>query len=68
MDSITTTAGAVSARLSYDLWGKRRNESGWTGALPGADWTAIGNSVRNGFTEHEHLDNIGSHPHERARL
>ena len=59
VDSITTTAGAVSARLSYDLWGKRRNESGWTGALPGADWTAIGNSVRKGFTEHEHLDNIG---------
>jgi len=59
VDSITSSAGAVSARLSYDLWGKRRNESGWTGALPGADWTAIGNSVRKGFTEHEHLDNIG---------
>ena len=24
-----------------------------------AAWTAIGNSVRKGFTEHEHLDNLG---------
>ena len=58
IDSVTNQAGAMQVRLSYDAFGERRNEAGWSGLLPPADWTAIANTTRRGYTEHEMLDNL----------
>jgi RHS repeat-associated protein len=33
--------------------------SAWTGTPSTPDWTAIGNTTRDGFTDHEHLDSVG---------
>ena len=54
VDTITDELGVVTERLSYDPHGKRRN----------ADWTDAVTSITpantpRGFTDHEHLDNLG---------
>ncbi len=59
VDSVTNAAGAIEVRLSYDAFGKRRNEAGWSGALPSGDLTQITATTRRGFTPHEMLDNVG---------
>ncbi len=59
IDSITNASAAVQVRLSYDAFGKRRNEAGWSGGVPAVDMTAIANTTRRGYTGHEHLDNLG---------
>jgi RHS repeat-associated protein len=58
IDSITDAAGAVQVRLSYDAFGARRMEAGWSGATPDADWTKIYAITHRGFTDHEMLDDI----------
>jgi RHS repeat-associated protein len=58
IDSITNSAGAVQVRLSYDAFGARRNEAGWSGAVPNADWTQIYAISHRGFTDHEMLDDL----------
>jgi hypothetical protein len=50
IDTVSTASGAVQVRLSYDAFGARRKEAGWNGAVPSADWTAIANSTRRGYT------------------
>ena len=45
-------------RLSFDALGKRRNEAGWSGAVPSGDWTKIAATTRRGYTEHELIDNL----------
>ena len=52
--AITNETGAVVERLSYDPFGKRRN-------LDGSDATTALTSaqLRHGYTEHEHLDEVG---------
>jgi RHS repeat-associated protein len=53
--AITDEAGTVVERLSYDVWGKRRNTDGSTNhAIQPAS-----PENREGFTEHEHLDVLG---------
>ena len=47
---ITNSAGAQVVRLSFGAYGERRG-SNWSGTPSGSDWTAIGNSTRDGFTE-----------------
>lgn len=59
VDSITKADGSVQVRLSYDAFGRRRQEAGWSGPILSPDWTGIGNATRRGYTEHEHLDNLG---------
>ncbi|MGH3849308.1 MAG: RHS repeat domain-containing protein, partial [Pseudonocardiaceae bacterium] len=52
---ITDQTGAVVERLSYDPFGKRRN-------LDGTNDTGnvlAGATDNKGYTEHEHLDNVG---------
>jgi RHS repeat-associated protein len=56
--SITDASGAVVVKESFDAFGKRRGTN-WTGLPTSADLTTIGNTTRRGFTEHEHLDNVG---------
>ena len=52
--AITNETGVVVERLSYDPFGKRRN-------LNGSDATTALTSaqLRHGYTEHEHLDEVG---------
>jgi RHS repeat-associated protein len=58
----TDHTAAVTARYSYDPFGKRRANSGAydaSGAVL-ADWsTVVDNGTARGFTGHEHLDDIG---------
>jgi RHS repeat-associated protein len=58
IDSVTNQSAAMQVRLSFDVLGKRRNEAGWSGAVPSADWTAIASTSRRGYTEHEVMDNL----------
>jgi RHS repeat-associated protein len=57
----TDQAGAVTARYSYDPFGKRRTASGnydANGALV-IDWNSGSNGTDRGYTGHEHLDDVG---------
>lgn len=58
IDSITNASGTVQVRLSSKPFGERRKEAGWSGAVPSADWTAIGNTTRRSYTGHEMVDNL----------
>jgi RHS repeat-associated protein len=51
-DGIT---GQVIERLAYDPWGKRRDKTGTSDVSD----SLVGLSTDRGFTEHEHLDEMG---------
>ncbi len=53
--AVTDAAGSVIERMAYDPWGKRREVDG------AADVTdsLVGRTTDRGFTEHEHLDEMG---------
>ena len=53
--AITSDSGAVLEQLSYDVWGKRRNATGWTDATT----QLTSNETHRGFTGHEMLDAVG---------
>jgi RHS repeat-associated protein len=53
--AISNEAGAVIERLAYDPWGKRRDKTGTSDVSD----TLVGLSTDRGFTEHEHLDEMG---------
>jgi RHS repeat-associated protein len=55
---ITNAAGTQVVKPSFAAFGERRGST-WTGAPNAGDWTAIGNTTRDGFTDHEHLDSVG---------
>jgi RHS repeat-associated protein len=52
---ITDETGAVTERLAYDPWGKRRYANGVADVLD----SIVGYNTDRGFTMHEHLDEIG---------
>eukprot|EP01031_Cornospumella_fuschlensis_P022512 gene22512-27479_t len=52
---ITDEAGQVVERLAYDPWGKRRNANG----LADKNDSLVGQTTDRGYTEHEHLDEVG---------
>ena len=58
IDSVTNQSAVMQVRLSFDALGKRRNEAGWSGAVPSGDWTKIAATTRRGYTEHELIDNL----------
>jgi len=58
-DSVTTYSGSVYVRMSYDAFGNRRNEAGWSGSVPSADMANIAADTRRGYTGHDMLDNLG---------
>ncbi len=53
--AITDESGAVVERLAYDPWGKRRSSTGPSDVLD----AIVGQRTDRGYTEHEHLDEIG---------
>ncbi len=52
IDAISSEAGTVVERLSYDPFGQRRQ-------LNGQDGTIIAQTSHHGYTGHEHLDELG---------
>jgi RHS repeat-associated protein len=56
-DVITTAAGAVTVRESFDGFGKRRGTN-WTGNPTAPELTTMNSTTRRGFTFHEHLDSV----------
>jgi RHS repeat-associated protein len=56
-DTVVNASGAVLARTSFTAWGARRG-SGWTGTPSSAEWQAIADTTRRGYTGHEALDNV----------
>jgi RHS repeat-associated protein len=59
VDGLTSESGALLARTSYQPFGARRSGN-WLGATPTAsEWQQIQASTPRGFSDHEHLDNIG---------
>lgn len=59
--STTDHAGTVTARYSYDPFGKRRAASGTYDANGNLvyDWNNTSGGTDRGFTGHEHLDDVG---------
>jgi RHS repeat-associated protein len=58
ISAITNELGALTERLAYDPWGKRR----FINTTPGKSDTLdqiVGQKTDRGFTEHEHLDEMG---------
>ncbi len=56
--AITNEAGTVTERLAYDPWGKRRYINSLPGQSDKLD-ALVGQGTERGYTEHEHLDEIG---------
>jgi RHS repeat-associated protein len=60
MDVITNESGAVIQRLSFDVWGKRRENTGWAAYAAGNPGYAWQNEpITRGYTGHEQLDPVG---------
>jgi RHS repeat-associated protein len=57
-DRVTDAAGKVLLAESFGSFGSRRG-SNWTGDTTPADLSRIAEATRDGFTGHEHLDNLG---------
>jgi RHS repeat-associated protein len=59
VSGFTTSSGVLKARASYRPYGARR-AGDWTGATPtSAEWSQINATTSRGYTDHEHLDNLG---------
>ncbi len=58
ISAITNEAGAVTERLAYDPWGKRRFINSTPGLADKLD-AIVGIRTDRGYTEHEHLDEMG---------
>ncbi|OYQ43400.1 hypothetical protein CHU94_00135 [Rhodoferax sp. TH121] len=58
VSTITDETGAVTERLAYDPWGKRRFISSTPG-MPDTLDAITGIKTDRGYTEHEHLDEVG---------
>ena len=57
VDRITDAAGNILIAESFGSFGNRRRSS-WTGIPTASDLAKIAAATRDGFTGHEHLDNI----------
>ncbi len=58
IDRILDASGAVLVSESFAPFGSRRGPA-WSGTPSSADLAAIAGVTRDGFTSHEHLDNLG---------
>lgn len=58
VSTMTDETGAVTERLAYDPWGKRRFISSTPGLTDSLD-AITGIKTDRGYTEHEHLDEVG---------
>lgn len=59
VDGFTAESGSLLARSSYQPYGSRRSGD-WLGGSPSAaEWRQIQVTTPRGYTDHEHLDNLG---------
>ena len=59
VDGVTSSSGELLTRTSYQPFGARRSGD-WLGNAPTAgEWRQIQAATPRGFTDHEHLDNLG---------
>ncbi len=56
-DAVLNAAGTVLMRGSFGVHGARR-ASNWQGAPSSAEWQAIADTTRRGYTGHEQIDNV----------
>ncbi len=59
VDGFTSTSGALLGRNSYQPHGARRSGDWLAGAPTAAEWQQIKDTTSRGYTDHEHLDNLG---------
>jgi len=59
VDGFTSSSGALLSRASYQPFGARRSGD-WLGGSPtSGEWQQIQATTPRGYTDHEHLDNLG---------
>jgi len=59
VDGFTSSSGALLTRTSYQPFGARRSGD-WLGGSPtSSEWQQIQATTPRGYTDHEHLDNLG---------
>jgi RHS repeat-associated protein len=59
VDGFTSASGALLSRTSYQPFGARRSGDWLTGAPTSSEWQQIKATTPRGYTDHEHLDNLG---------
>jgi RHS repeat-associated protein len=59
VDGFVSSSGALLSRTSNQPFGARRSGD-WSGAAPStAEWRQVQATTPRGFTDHEHVDNLG---------
>lgn len=56
LDVLTDRNGTIVQRMSFDVWGERRNESTWGGYSQTQIAAFNSSNSRKGYTGHEHID------------
>ena len=56
--TITDANGNLILAESFSPWGARRSPTNWTLRQSASDATLLSTTMRQGFTAHEHLDNL----------
>lgn len=56
LDVLTDRNGTIVQRMSFDVWGERRNESTWDGYSQAQIAAFNSSNSRKGYTGHEHID------------
>jgi RHS repeat-associated protein len=59
VDGFTASSGALLTKNSYQPFGARRSGDGLSGAPTATEWLQIQSTTARGYTDHEHLDNLG---------
>jgi RHS repeat-associated protein len=59
VDGLTSAAGELLTRNSYQPFGARRSGDWVTSTPTAGEWQRIQATTARGFTDHEHLDNLG---------
>lgn len=55
-DVLTDASGAVTQRMSFDVWGERRSDSNWSAYTQAQIAAFNADKTRKGYTGHEHVD------------
>ncbi len=59
VDGFTSSSGALLARTSNQPFGARRSGNWSTSSPTSAEWQQVQSTTPRGFTDHEHVDNLG---------
>ena len=59
VDGFTASSGALLTKNSYQPFGARRSGDGLSATPTAAEWLQIQSTTARGYTDHEHLDNLG---------